>query len=481
MLGVEARAIRALRRRVGKSAMPFGIALLLYSLLPTGFPLLSSCQSDSIDIPPAQALAFSVDTLTFDSVFIGSISSTRRLTLYNRSSRPIAIDRVHLGGGEASPFSLLIDGRLPGDVESLRIPPRDSLLILARVQPKLKLNDTITQVFDSLSFQLADASRHVFLRAAGLAALNLDIDTLRTDWHIAGPPAHLISRTIFVPKGITLSLENGAALYFSPNAGLRVAGKLSIKGNAQHPVVLAGHRLETYYRRKPGQWLGIALLPQSGSHEVVHAIIRGAITAIRADSLGAGHELHITDSRIFYSSLEGVDLSDTHLELQGSILAQNYRSALRINGASATLRHSTLWTSSVPPQVRTGPLVLLQAASETTVNKLSIINTILWGDRDAELMLSPAKQSQLNLLGRNSLCRVVPSDTLNSAVWQRIIIRDPILNNPLDEDFSLSARSPARGNADPKQTLLVPYDLLGNVRLQSNGSADIGALVYIQK
>lgn len=462
-------------------AAPRGAALAFFLLFAPLLFSLVSCRKEHSDLPPTKALALSTDTITFDSVFIGHISSTRTLTLYNRSSRLLTIRQPYLGGGDASPFALLIDGRSPSVVHSLEIRPQDSLMILARVRPNLQLTDTLTRAFDSLVLPLEDGVRYVFLHAEGLSHLPFGMDTIRADLRIAGPPARLVQRTIFVPKGVTLTLDSGASLYFAPSAGLRVAGTLNIQGASNRPVVLAGQRLETYYRRKPGQWAGVALLPQSGSHAIDHALIRGAVTAIKADSLGLGNKLTVSNSTILYSSLEALDITESTLELSGSVLAQNFRTTLRLLGSTAALLHTTLFAYSAPPQVRSGPLIHMRASSEGTPNSLAVTNSIVWGDRETELQLTPARQPGLTLQVARTLFRIIPADTLNAAVWRYILIRDPLLEKPLEGECALTAKSPARGRGDVAQAAQNPVDMRGFTRLPSEGRPDLGALVYVEK
>src|SRR5690554_6007015 len=55
-------------------------------------------------------LAFSVDTVVFDTVFTTIGSTTQNFRFYNTDNKKLLIEEIQLMGGENSPFRINIDG-----------------------------------------------------------------------------------------------------------------------------------------------------------------------------------------------------------------------------------------------------------------------------------------------------------------------------------------------------------------------------------
>lgn len=91
-------------------------------------------------------------------------------------------------------------------------------------------------------------------------------------WSASGGP-YLITSSLTVPSGVTLTLEPGTSLYLAAGVNLTIAngGRLLAEGTAQAPIVLS---------RPPGvatKWGGIVINGAAGSPEtrLVHAYIEG--------------------------------------------------------------------------------------------------------------------------------------------------------------------------------------------------------------
>ena len=64
---------------------------------------------------PNHRLSFSVDTLSFDTVFTTIGSATKEFMIYNRNDQPLLISEIMLASGEETGFRINVDGR-KGDV-----------------------------------------------------------------------------------------------------------------------------------------------------------------------------------------------------------------------------------------------------------------------------------------------------------------------------------------------------------------------------
>ena len=73
----------------------------------------ASCDDyDSWTTSPSATLAFSTDTVAFDTLISTVPSSTRMLVAYNRGDKGLRISRVHLAGGSDSHFRANVDGQI---------------------------------------------------------------------------------------------------------------------------------------------------------------------------------------------------------------------------------------------------------------------------------------------------------------------------------------------------------------------------------
>ena len=92
----------------------------------------SSCRTDFETVPSSGDLAFSRDTIYFDTVFTNIGSSTYTLKVYNRGKKDINIPRIQLGKGLNSKYRMTVDGMQgnQGKVfENVTLLAKDSLYI----------------------------------------------------------------------------------------------------------------------------------------------------------------------------------------------------------------------------------------------------------------------------------------------------------------------------------------------------------------
>lgn len=451
------------------------LAPLALALLAT----LAGCERTDSLTDNIQGLRFSTDTVRFDSVFAGAVSSTRLLRIYNKGRNTVRIPELRLLHGAASQFAMLVDGQSTTAAHGVEIEQGDSLTLAIRLKPSGITVDTIRVVSDSIAIATQGFSRYVALLGKGLASAPLSVDTLRADLTITGPPALRVQKQIVVPKGVTLTLRAGASLYFAQGAGIDVYGSLAIEGTPLSPVVLAGERLETYYRRQPGQWQGINLKPESGPHTLSYFQLRSAVTALRADSLTA--PLTVRGATIAFTSRDGVVANKTHLSLYGCILLQNYGCALRIRVANIRLVHCTLYASSQASQTRREPLIAIEPVKDySTPYSLFVANSILWGDRANELPIPEELTPKPAITCTHSIMRIPQSMLSANLTWLHVLLSNPKLTAPEKGNAQLEKNSPAIGQGLVEYGNEDPTDLQNQPRLQ-HGNPDIGALVFTPK
>jgi hypothetical protein len=93
----------------------------------------SGCTKDDFTTDASARLAFSDDTILFDTVFTTVGSSTEYLIIYNNNDEAVKISSIRIAGGNSSNFRLNIDG-IPGkSFTDIEIDAHDSIWVFAEV------------------------------------------------------------------------------------------------------------------------------------------------------------------------------------------------------------------------------------------------------------------------------------------------------------------------------------------------------------
>ncbi|NJN78122.1 MAG: hypothetical protein HC803_07120 [Saprospiraceae bacterium] len=126
-----------------------------------------SCVNDSILEDPGAKLEFSLDTLTFDTVFTAIGSTTRSFKVYNRNEKTVNISKVELAGIAGDAFRLNIDGSTGNVLTDITIPSNDSIYIFAEVtvDPNDLTNPYV--ITDEVRFEINGNEQKVTLEAWG--------------------------------------------------------------------------------------------------------------------------------------------------------------------------------------------------------------------------------------------------------------------------------------------------------------------------
>ena len=121
----------------------FLIVLISISALTQG------CRKDSIYTETDAMLAFSEDTVHFDTVFTTVGSVTLPLKLYNNYNEKLIIENIQLQGGDASQFRINVDGESGTNFSQIEIPANDSLYLFIEVTVDPN-NDALPYVVEDL-------------------------------------------------------------------------------------------------------------------------------------------------------------------------------------------------------------------------------------------------------------------------------------------------------------------------------------------
>ncbi len=299
-----------------------------WPLLLTVLALFTACDpeeefltGDGVDI------AFSLDTLRFDTVFVEQGSATRSFRVYNRSDEPIMIDRIFIENQSGIDFRFNVDGFSGPEAKDVIIWDQDSIHVFVEVTIDPNMPESISPyvVEELITFETGRTQRSVQLEAWGQNALylpnrfsdgvptviscelqNFNLKDLAGELPVVIYGALFIdSCTVEIPAGMEIYVHGGIAqndLFGVFNDGFLFTlpnGKLRILGTPEEPVIISTDRLEEPFRDEPGQWTGIVLGPLSTGHEIRNARIRNSIFGVYVDSLAT---LEMSQTEIAYTA-----------------------------------------------------------------------------------------------------------------------------------------------------------------------------------
>ncbi len=430
-------------------------------------------------------LAFSTDTVFFDTVFTQIGSATRILKVYNTSANDAIIDHIYLAGGNGSDFRLNINGVPTNSATNVYLPAHDSLYIFAEVTVQPNKGYLVKQ--DSIIFEQGKDVQTVKLLAIGWDVFLVKklIITSDTVWNSDRPV--LIWYYAAIDRGASLTITRGTQVFLHRFAGIHVFGSLRVAGAADCTVVFSSDRLENDYKDIPGQWGGIVLYPTAYNNSFSWCQIKNGIVGISVDSVA--DTVEIDHCQIIHQSFANVFANNTNVNIYSSLLADaGWYNIAAINGGTYKLLGSTIANYYAWGTIRTTPAVTItnyyirnnQPVYVAPAN-ITIINTIIYGNQENELMLSPAEP------GQNFSYSISHSLLKTNQGYQTtatIINQKPMFTDIGKFDFTIGSDSPAKDKADLDIISSMPgylrYDLNQADRL-ADGLPDIGAYEWQQQ
>lgn len=458
----------------------------------------SACQKDNLLSQPGAALEFSVDTLTFDTVFTGLGNATRRFKIYNPHNRPIAIQDIRLLGGENSDFNLNIDGFEANAVQDIEIKANDSIYIFANVRVDPNNGDMLR--YDRIRFLTNEVEQEVILEAYGWNANYIGrrgFLTTFTDTLLTFSPAkpYVLFGQIAIQGNSVLTIEGGtqvfmhggptsrpgdrALLFIGENASLKV----NVNGSFDNPVEFKTHRLEDDYQELPFQHDGIYLSSRSRDNQIHNAIIRNGVYGIRVDSLSVNSnpKLDLKNTFIYNVEVAGI------FALQGEIRADNCvvsnsntYNLLFMRGGLYQFNHCTLINYGTNPFVgRSEPILSYRdffAYDDAEGNRIVELangsarfnNCIIDGSTREEIEVAQFDESTNFTYGFNNC--LVKVDTFSTALNNCILNEDPLFVDVEHYNYDLDTLSSPAVNAGFPSS--INTDILGRMR---DTEPDLGA------
>lgn len=462
------------------------------------FISLFSCEDEGYMSSPNAQLQFSVDTITFDTIFTTIGSTTQRFTVHNPYPEDVLISQVRLGSGDMSNFRLNVNGVIGNELYEVEVPANDSIFIFVEVTIDPNGQNLPMIVNDSIEFTTNTNFQDVNLIAYGQDFNLIKKQVLETQTWTAEKP-YLVYDYAYVDSLSTLTIEPGAKIYFHDGAGLYVRGNVVADGTFQNPIQFLADRLEPSYENVPDQWNGIVLY--SGSHDNVmdfvsikNANIGLQVGTIEDDGFAS---LELTNSKIENMAYAGLFAMKSKIYAYNDVIANcGYYCAALLVGGEYEFYHTTIanYWGNYSSTVRTTPSLVLSnvlvvedsnggtISYNGDLDKAIFANSIVYGNIGKELELGDNGENEFSFFFDHCILQV--PDTTNTEdknhynqIWKGIDY-DPQFVDPYDKfSYELDTLSAAVDIADIEISKLFPVDILNRNRTNDVGP-DLGAYEY---
>jgi hypothetical protein len=473
-----------------------------YNLVLLCLCILYTCTREDFKHDRDIRLAFSTDTVTFDTVFTTIGSATLSFKVYNRGKRTAQITSIALAGGENSFFRLNIDGEPARIVNNIKIPPDDSLFVFIAVTIDPTNSDNPMVIKDSILFYTNGDFQDVKIIAYGQDVHLIKGQIIETQTWTRNKP-YLIYNSMAVDTGQTLTIEAGTQIYFHRNSSMIVWGQLVVNGDYENPVIFQNDRLEEFYDVIAGQWGTIYIDPISTGNLINHAIIRNSIAGIQIGFPSDYHlpHLEIRNSIIQNVSFAGIYAFGAELTCYNTVIADCAGAAAALlRGGRYRFLHCSISNNGVIGSARKNPSVLLSnifynpeyneitgeyeyVAHTGDIEEATFDNCIIYGMLGHELQLIDNQTNLFNFRFNHCLVKAMTDsvDTLDTGHYNALIFNEnPRFVNDSDRyhlNFMLDTLSPAKDAGDPSLISIYPFlenDITGEPRTE-DGKPDLGA------
>lgn len=424
-----------------------------------------ACTEDESFTTDASAkLAFSTDTLRFDTVFTQRGSAVRYIKIINNNDRPLQISKIFLANGPQSKFTLNVDG-IPGrEFQNVEVYAKDSIYLFATVtiDPDQPLSISPFVIDEKVVFETNGNVQEVTLEAWGqnanyfpsrfnggkpvvLSCRNSSITFDDPKPYVFYGAIFIDSCTVNIPEGTRIYVHGGVAkndLFDIYNDGLIYVlrnGRLVASGTKAKPVIIQGDRLEESFKDDPGQWNGIFIGRGSRGNLLEYTTIKNANIGVYVDSSA---QLTLRNSRFYNTAGSGL------LAIHSTVTAEN---CLFYNNqvTSVVLRHggdyNFTYCTMASYGIRASALGMnnfrcyddeCKVANVYRLNA-SFRNCIIYGSDRDEMELSDATQGQrpnlFNVKFENCLVKV--QDLVTQGQFTNFLseICNPCINGKLGD------------------------------------------------
>ena len=145
------------------------IVPIILALMFLGTLLSPACDGleESYSTNPSLRLAFSTETLAFDTVFTTVGSATKQFLIYNNNDEPLNMETIMLASAGSTGFRINVDGRKGDYFNNIGILAKDSMFVFVEVTVNPNGENQPLLVKDSVVFVTNGIRQSVLLEAYG--------------------------------------------------------------------------------------------------------------------------------------------------------------------------------------------------------------------------------------------------------------------------------------------------------------------------
>ncbi|MCL3781613.1 hypothetical protein EMN47_14605 [Prolixibacteraceae bacterium JC049] len=458
--------------------------------------LTTSCDISDNGTTDRGQLAFSTDTLSFDTILTTIGSTTKQLKVYNNGKKNLIVSNIRLGKKD-SPYRLNIDGVAANQLAMVEIPAKDSLYIFVEITPDESKQNLPLEIKDSIIFETNQNEQNVKLLSWGqdFNAVNSG-NISETHWDSKKP--YLIKKPVTVPANQTLTIDAGAKIYFHKDAAFLVRGNVIANGTLDEPIIFRSDRLESTYKNLPDQWTGIIFISGSQNNKMNHVRVTNANIGVQVGTIehDGYSTLDIRNSIIAHHGYIGLISIKSNITSYNNLIADcGYYAASLLAGGSHDFKHTTIanywsWsghvrTSSSPALQLSNVLVYKKDGKDVALinalNNAQFGNCIISGNLLNEVELGNNNAAAFNYEFKNCFLQVNNEfDTSDNNHYKNIIREGrPKYKNISKFNFQLDTLSTMKDAGDIEIGKMLPIDILGNSRTSDKGP-DLGAYERIE-
>lgn len=485
----------------GKSIWSWKGVVLLLAMLQ-----LFACQENTISDNPTLQLAFSHDTMLFDTVFTAMGSSTRKIMVYNPNKNAVNIEQVSMKNGNY--FHINLDGE--NKIENLRnlvVRGGDSLFLFVRAYIDPLDENSPVLIEDNIAFRVNGNIQHITLQAYGQNIEKIQGHKglkIYPSLHLTSTKPYVIYDTVVVSG--ELVIDKGTTVYMHEGALMHAYGSVYAEGSKDEPIIFRGDRTDRIfdsvpYRMVSGQWDGLYLLydgqGSTPEYQLNYVEVLSGSVGLYAYSSDMNKCPHMSlkNSRIHNHSIYGLILQNIDAEVINCEISNCASYCVYLAGGKHDFIHNTIAAyygypyttlnihqNLIPEDV--AAVYINNLSKKMAKTETSFKNCIITGGRGNNLVVATPLPDNYNgefvgnYLRADSLPKAFAKDNVyateaDSMVFKNIYYRYKEYHY---YDFGLDSLSPARGIADSITTLSYPIDRAGR---QRKAKADAGCYEFL--
>lgn len=464
---------------------------ILYAIVAVVAVMTTACIEDDFTTSSSDVLAFSCDTLAFDTVFTELGTPTKKFTVYNRHKKMINISSIKLEGVNGCKFYLNVDGMTGEEFHNVEIRGNDSIFVFveAYIDPNDKNNPI--EVKDNIMFFTNGVEQKVVVTAWGQDVVRKYGEVLTTDTYLTAEKPYVIFDSLVVEQGAKLTIEPGATICFHDKAFVEVRGTLDATGTQNAPITLRGDRTDNVvgdidFDIMSGQWGGVVLAPESFDNEMQYVLMRGSTYGVYADSCGIydRRKLHLFNSVLHNATHAVLTSFHSWIDAEGTEFSDAGGNVVALIGGKHSFVNCTLANYYLFSAIGGAILGLDYVLPEDELQgvplmKANFDNCIIYG-LSSDINIGDLTGS--NVFLRNCLLKSSGEDDDNfiNCVWEG----DPMFYTIREDyifDYRLKNESMAIGTGDANLCpISASIDRYGVNRFGGD-SIDIGAYVWVEQ